>query len=793
VSAAVARAREGHSAAQELARREQVLLLAVAALVLAACLPLTRIFLGLGFLWQVGGGALAALGLDWAVRRRGAGPGLALLATVLAWLVFVGLLYAPETLLARFVPTPSTLAAVRDVFVNGLELIALTPSPTYPEPALVLLAVSGVWAIAHAIGGLVLRLQAPIAAIVLALVLWTVPLAIAAPADGAWLWALPLLAAAAALLLAYTGADLGRFGRWVFADDPAGIRRERNPLTTGGSALAGCAIVAGSLLAGLLPGFGEQPWYELRGSAGTTLTTNPIVGIHSRLVSSDTGPVLRVTSPRPIYVRTTSLDVYDGADEVWTSQGVNGDPVSGPVPLEEPLAEAQRALVELEVLDLPGGLLVPLPYQTVEVSDTTPDRLRYDPGVSTFFVDADTTLQPGDVFSTVAAVPAPSVEQLAAFAEVPVDASDVALPDIPAEVGDFARQVVAARGATTQLEQAVALQDELRSWTYSLDVVPNHRRTAMAAFLERRTGYCEQFAGTMAVMLRELGIPSRVAVGFTPGVPDQPELVGTGQPVTYTVSQANAHAWVEVLFPGYGWIAFEPTPRSDGNVLVPSATNLAPAMTVQTQGAAPQLPDPSLQDGQQPEDLGGDLPNAADVPQGQAPAGGAADRGRPLALVALGAVALAVVAAAAVALCRRPAREPSPLERVLRARTGLQRLGAGLRAPALASETDAEYLGRLLGARLPRAQATDLERFALATDAAASLSRRTGEAQWASALPEGAGAQAETAAAALEGFLLAGLPGWRRALVRVRGVLAEVRGDLRRMPRPRLGAAPTAT
>jgi len=788
MSTAVARAREGHSAAAQLVRREQLLLLAVAALVLAACLPLTRVFLGLGFLWQVGGAALVALGVDWAVRRRGAGPGLALLASVVAWLLFVGLLYAPDTLLAGLLPTPGTLAAIRTVFVNGLQLIPLTPSPTYPEPALTLLAVSGVWAIAHAIDGLVLRLQAPIAAIVLALVLWTVPLALAAPTGRAWLWALPLLAAAAGLLLAYTGADLGRFGRWVFADDPAGIRGQRNPLATGGSALAGCAIVAGSLVAGLLPGFGDRPWYELRGSAGTTLTTNPIVGIHSRLVSSDTGPVLRVTSPRPIYVRTTSLDVYDGEDEVWTSLGVNGEPVDGIVALAEPPGEAQQALVELEVLDLPGGLLVPLPYQTVQVTDSRPGRLRYDPGVSTFFVNADATLQPGDRFSTIAALPAPSVEQLDAAGAVRADPSDVALPDIPAEVGDFARQVVAARGATTRLEQAVALQDELRSWTYSLDVVPNHRRTAMAAFLERRTGYCEQFAGTMAVMLRELGIPSRVAVGFTPGVPDSPELIGTGQPVTYTVSQTNAHAWVEVLFPGYGWIAFEPTPRSDGNVLVPSATNLAPDVTVQAQQSAPQLSDPALPGGPQPEDLGGDIPNAPGLPQGTVPAAEPAGGGGLLLLGMLAAAALAAVAVASAA-ARRRRRDPSPLERVLRARTRLRRLGAGLRTPALPSETDAEYLGRLLEARLPRASVADLERFALATDAAGSLSRRTGEAQWSGALPEGAADGAEGAATALEGFLLAGLPGWRRSLARMAGALAEVRADLPR-PGPRRAPKP---
>ena len=62
------------------------------------------------------------------------------------------------------------------------------------------------------------------------------------------------------------------------------------------------------------------------------------------------------------------------------------------------------------------------------------------------------------------------------------------------------------------------------------------------------------FSGAMALVLRMHGIPARVAVGFTTGRPPQK----SGDP--YIVTDRNAHAWVEVFFPGYGWMPFEPTP-----------------------------------------------------------------------------------------------------------------------------------------------------------------------------------------------------------------------------------------
>jgi hypothetical protein len=77
----------------------------------------------------------------------------------------------------------------------------------------------------------------------------------------------------------------------------------------------------------------------------------------------------------------------------------------------------------------------------------------------------------------------------------------------------------------------------------------------MEEFLfDTKAGFCEQFAGSYAAMARAIGLPTRVAVGFTPGEQDASE------PDTYHVQGKHAHAWPEVYFAGVGWVPFEPTP-----------------------------------------------------------------------------------------------------------------------------------------------------------------------------------------------------------------------------------------
>jgi transglutaminase-like putative cysteine protease len=127
-------------------------------------------------------------------------------------------------------------------------------------------------------------------------------------------------------------------------------------------------------------------------------------------------------------------------------------------------------------------------------------------------------------------------------------------PSLPARVASLAAQI--ANGATNPYDQALQLQAYLRNtYTYRLDVPPPPAgRDAVDYFLyEAPGGFCSYYASAMAVMLRTLGVPARVATGYAMGDYD------SGRDA-YRVAGAAAHAWVEVYFPAYGWVEFEPTP-----------------------------------------------------------------------------------------------------------------------------------------------------------------------------------------------------------------------------------------
>ena len=89
---------------------------------------------------------------------------------------------------------------------------------------------------------------------------------------------------------------------------------------------------------------------------------------------------------------------------------------------------------------------------------------------------------------------------------------------------------------------------------YSIDIppLPAGADTVDEFLFGNRVGFCEQISTSLAVMLRSLGIPAREAVGYVPGGYD---------PITdlYQVHADDAHAWVQVWFPGYGWQSFDPT------------------------------------------------------------------------------------------------------------------------------------------------------------------------------------------------------------------------------------------
>ncbi len=154
-------------------------------------------------------------------------------------------------------------------------------------------------------------------------------------------------------------------------------------------------------------------------------------------------------------------------------------------------------------------------------------------------------------------VPRTTAQELeAASTDYPVDIRQryLQLPDtVPQRVRDLAARLT--QGATSPYDKALRLQEYLRiTYPYKLDVpAPPPNRDVTDYFLfDAPGGFCSYYATAMAVMLRSQGVPARVVAGFATGEYD-------AMLHRYRVPAKLAHAWVEVYFPIYGWIEFEPT------------------------------------------------------------------------------------------------------------------------------------------------------------------------------------------------------------------------------------------
>lgn len=126
-------------------------------------------------------------------------------------------------------------------------------------------------------------------------------------------------------------------------------------------------------------------------------------------------------------------------------------------------------------------------------------------------------------------------------------------PELPRRVHELGRELAA--DAETPYDKAKAIEAHLKTYPYSLSInPPPFDSDGVDYFLfEQKSGYSEYFASAMTVLLRTQGIPARMVAGYTVGdqVPDHD---------IYVVTDSHSHGWVEVFFPRYGWISFEPTP-----------------------------------------------------------------------------------------------------------------------------------------------------------------------------------------------------------------------------------------
>jgi protein-glutamine gamma-glutamyltransferase len=460
-----------------------------------------------------------------------------------------------------------------------------------------------------------------------------------------------------------------------------------------GQLATACAIAALAGVAGLVvaPALDRHtPWVNYEALAGTISTAHVDMFDWNQTYGPLNWPrngreILDVKAAHPEYWKAEDLDMFNGV--AWT-QGTTDT-----APVVEPTAANLRRWTQTITVTIRG-------LETTDViaagyanppQDIPAQEVFEGASAGTYAVG--TSLGPGTTYSISTYSPQPTAEQLAtAGTDYPgALAGYRAMTLPPTGIGSTLHQILfspfhssqpvenvdgsllapageslmrsSPYGGAFELAQTLASESPTpyafvekvmaylgHGFTYNED--PPQSGYPLESFLfQSKNGYCQQFSGAMALLLRMGGLPARVAAGFTTGTLDRK----TGQ---YVVTDIDAHDWVEVWFPSYGWVKFDPTPAS------------APARSGRT------LP-PILKAADTGRSGAGAIrkPESAPAAAGSAPKVRSGGGATPLAV--LGIVALLVVAglAAGAVLVTRRRGKPTGEELVAELERALVRCG----------------------------------------------------------------------------------------------------------------------
>jgi transglutaminase-like putative cysteine protease len=346
------------------------------------------------------------------------------------------------------------------------------------------------------------------------------------------------------------------------------------------------ALIAAPVLNRTEPWFDYESWaLETSSSKSTSFTWNHSYGPLDW--PRDGRELLRVRAQRPAYWKAENLDDFDG--QAWRRS-----PVSFAVPEVPDDAELEKRwtqTIKVSIRNLRTDQFITAGY----ASDVDIPKLNDVPTLDGLFT-APRTLRRGDAYTARVYTPRPAENQrrratteyrdiLSAYTRVYVttpglpgaakvsmtfpffgdDETEVnygpprrmGYEDVLAMGGlerTFELSQRLAEGARTPEDYVQRVLDHLAEDEFTYTEVPPRSAQTLEGFLfDAKAGYCQQYSGAMAMLLRMAGIPSRVVTGFSTGATD----TKTGE---YIVRDFDAHSWVEAYYPGWGWITFDPTP-----------------------------------------------------------------------------------------------------------------------------------------------------------------------------------------------------------------------------------------
>ncbi|OEV08782.1 transglutaminaseTgpA domain-containing protein [Streptomyces nanshensis] len=530
-------------------------------------------------------------------------------------LLLLTFFFVRDEAVAGLLPGPSAFAEFGRLLAQGGHDVGRYAIPAPVTDGIGLMLIGGVLVIGLLVDALAVTFRSAAPAGLPLLALYSVAAGLARDGAG-WPWFLCAAGGYLLLLLAEGRERLSQWGR-VFTDrgrpgsaayEPGSVEGPATaPVRTGrriGALTLGLALIVPALM----PSLGSGLLDAARGgrggvgqNGGTVSAVNPLVALQDSLNQSEDRTALTYStntrSTQEMYLRIVALDKFDGAS--WKPSERRIDAVPDPLPAPPGLApgvrtEKIRSNVVAASWYAQNWLPMPYPANRVRLEG----RWRFEPEGRTLVGDRGQTTR-GARYQVESLLVQPTARQLR---ESPKPADAIAeeytkVPEsLPSVVERRARSVT--RGASNDYERAVRLQNWFASdggFTYDTRVRAGSGSAAIVNFLEQKEGFCVHFAFSMAAMARTLGIPARVAVGFTPGT-----AAANGR---MNVGLKDAHAWPELYFEGVGWTRFEPTPTrgtpppyTQPDTPDPNEDSPAEQLPDRGQSAEP-TPEPSTSDG----------------------------------------------------------------------------------------------------------------------------------------------------------------------------------------------------
>lgn len=579
-------------------------------------------------------------------------------------LVLVAFRIATPGTLTFLVPTSASFAEMGEQLDQAMAIIRNGIEPVIPVSGLVVIVAAVFWTVG-AVTAYALVRGRPALAVVPGLVL-SLQFATMDRSPTSMALVIVFVALLAGAVLAVTWDQrTATAGRMAHASGWRPTRSLFGPATIAALAvtLLGSVFAVGAF-GSSVPYDGVVEWRAATGLTGGfygSVSYNPFVGIRQSLITQSDAPLFQARiqgdiAPDRVYFRLLTLDTYEQGqffadrpevEPLDTSEWEeSGHAFAGPT--AEVTTDIRIDRLQMDWL--------PAAYTPTAVRGderlTGSLRIRKDDG--SLLLEGGLSY-PDLVYSVTSEIPQPDLEvlssgqngELSPLFEAPAE-DGLPVPDpvaapvrdepptierylqVPDDLDPGIRALAQSRTSNldTPFEVGLALEAWLRSsdFRYTTDIEPGHGATDLAEWLlddyadtpNHRAGYCENFATSMAIMARTLGIPSRVVLGFTPGErTDFEDIV--------VVRDRNAHAWVELWMPAQGWVRFDPTPRPD-RLNPTTASDVADALGYDLAAYFDQIPDVVLTPGDTPprffdpgaipdEDLTVD-PSAFDTPVG---------------------------------------------------------------------------------------------------------------------------------------------------------------------------------